>query len=102
MSLRCPHCGVVSPLDAFGTYDLFRFSVRGRGPFPVDGLFRDRCFPLDFESARLLLGFGIRGLREIHLRGLDLPNPQWWERRHWRVVSVHGPDLTKGVPDVVP
>lgn len=72
----------------------FRFTVIGKGDFPVDMLRRDECWPVDGDSAAYLIDDGdSRESRHVTLtsrqpRKLWLPTFERWQSFGWVVKST--------------
>lgn len=60
------------------------FTVEGSGPFPIDMLRYDLCWPAKEAHSYHLL---ITDDRRIVLKGLKLPTTRRWESFGWRVVA---------------
>ena len=73
-----------------------RFTVEGRGEFPLDMLRYDRCFPRTGEDAEMMLTppDHLRSPRQVTLVALARENRYWqptegrWLSFRWAVVDV--------------
>lgn len=75
------------------------FLVEGTGPFPVDMLRYDQCWPADAPSASSILepiyveGGGERPrkviMRKVSETGVG-PTVRRWESLTWRVIEING------------
>lgn len=63
------------------------FSVQGRGPFPMDMLRYDACYPADEQSSFVAMDFNCNEPRTVHLTSLTMnPTPGRWESFGWAVL----------------
>jgi hypothetical protein len=74
-----------------------RFTVEGAGPFPIDMLRYDCCFPeTEFGGTAAIMSEEIRGVRHAKLmvrhegKGRHQLTPARWASFGWRIVEIEG------------
>lgn len=69
--------------------ELVDFTVQGTGPFPLDMLRFDECWPVADEDVRALEGLHFQ-LAIIRMRSHRGPTTGRWNSFGWRVTEVDG------------
>lgn len=73
---------------------LTEFEVNGRGPFPVDMLRYDMCWPKSGDDAAKLVSSdedrASRGVRTVRMLAIRKPTCGRWASFGWTVVTIDG------------
>jgi hypothetical protein len=59
-------------------------TVEGSGPFPIDMLRNNQCWPYETDDSALVQGCNDR-MRIVRVKGTLTPNTKRWESFGWRV-----------------
>ena len=62
----------------------FRYTVTGKGEFPVDMLRRNRCYPTDTMSACNMFSTETKK-RSVALESDESPKIKYWNSYQWKV-----------------
>lgn len=66
------------------TNKLHKYIVSGRGPFPLDMLRYDSCWPTSSDDVALMDG---HGNRSISMTGISEPTEERWVSFQWVVLE---------------
>lgn len=84
----CAFPDSIAPADLFDLA-LVRYTVTGRGAFPVDLLRQGIAWPARASDSRQICTVdGIE--RVVELQGMRAPNFRKWLASSWRIVEING------------
>lgn len=77
---------------------VYCFTVEGNGPFPIDMIRHDRCWPASQEQVTALAPHSRSILygepRRVELRSHSEPNEGRWRSFQWQIVEQHALDVS--------